>query len=1242
MDDSNLGRILKWGLGATGLSAVAAAFVFPHPYGLLVAGAILLLFLLLFGGYYLWQRRRARSQSKQFASALEAQTAAAPKSISDPNQRASLDSVRQKFQTGLQQFKSRGKDIYKLPWYVIIGESGSGKTEAIRHSGIEFPSGLQDQLQGSGGTVNMDWWFTNRGIILDTAGSMLFNEARAGESPEWREFLKLLKRARPHCPINGLFLVLSVESLIKDSADKIAQKASRLAQQLDLIQRTLDVRFPVYLLVTKCDLLIGFREFFDNIEDPLLQHQMFGWSNPEPLDAHFRPDLIEQNLGSVAGRLRRRRLALIREVVGSSGRGDTEKFFATTTRSTTTGPTRKLDEVDGLFALPESVMRLAPRLRRYLETVFVAGEWSAKPVFLRGIYFTSSMREGKALDEAIALATGLSLDQLPEERNWEKNRAFFLCDLFKEKVFRESGLVTRATNTLKLLRQRQLAIFGTAGLALLLLLVFAGFAYRGLRRSVLAEKTYWQVGAGNWTNGLWSPALVSDTPVEGFRFAYGGTNPVPGLGNLSLLDYQRRLRQVAEKPLAISWIFKPMAWMNAGSVKDRAAAQRVIFEGSILKPLVLNTRAKMRQAVPSAASLARHREALISLMELEADGLTARENGGALADPAATSRYLHSFLSYLTDEDARLDTNLVNVFAWTYSKEALRQSDGVWPPKNLLGGSSLASNPAIDAGLKNFQTASRREQSSIDQQLKLVDTLADKLNAYYSQELAWLTNATADSCTALSQNVAGPKAEVDAAWKALEAATNFAAGPVTSLAARYGAMATAATNASASVFSAPIGKILIRLSRLPPEQSSGLFNEIKSSVDALAGQAAEPVLKSYNDRRMFLSTLDANCVAPSTNSSEASCQVRWMLYTNACDIVAHPTVAEDSDIGNEWKRFTSLQDKANRFQTNVSLYAGPLAPTVSAACSRIAGDAVQRLQQQFVQTYVVQAAKKLSDLKATSPWTVAAISDAGQWLGRIGRDLEAGGRLGDQQTRLDPVRKALDAGRESMLKSMDSDLSGSLGFPAALNAAQVGTAGQIAALRQILDELLKALQDPVWQADKSGALDALRANCSRTADVVRSLVKPDGTPAEFALYFVPPTDASSPNDKAIPTVFRVADLSSGRIKATIADLSKARSDDESSCSFGKLSMDGGLRLVFHHLSDADPKKDPEVVGVNYENWALIRLIQSGKAERGEDGAKWTFRVPLPLREGTTGDLIFEARLDPKLPLPKPDNWPKIK
>ena len=175
----------------------------------------------------------------------------------------------------------------------------------------------------------------------------------------------------------------------------------------------------------------------------------------------------------------------------------------------------------------------------------MAGEFSPKPVFLRGIYFTSSMREGKALDEAIAYATGLSLDQLPEDRSWDKNRAFFLRDLFHEKVFRESGLVTRATNTLQLLRQRKMAIFGTAAAALLVLLVFAAFAFGSLKKSVLKEASFWKAGAANWNQGAWTPIV---NPAGFTHFAYAGTNPVPQMDWLDLIQYHAQLAQIAEKP----------------------------------------------------------------------------------------------------------------------------------------------------------------------------------------------------------------------------------------------------------------------------------------------------------------------------------------------------------------------------------------------------------------------------------------------------------------------------------------------------------------------------------------------------------------------------------------------------------------------------------------------------------------------------------------------------------------------
>src|SRR6185503_876868 len=125
-------------------------------------------------------------------------------------------------------------------------------------------------------------------------------------------------------------------------------------------------------------------------------------SNPEQLDTPFRPEQVDQHLETVLKRLRRRRLGLLRDPIPE------------------TPSARRTDEVDSSFALPNSLSLIAPRLRRYLETIFVAGEWSSKPLFLRGIYFTSSMREGSALDQELAKAIGISVDELPAGQTWER------------------------------------------------------------------------------------------------------------------------------------------------------------------------------------------------------------------------------------------------------------------------------------------------------------------------------------------------------------------------------------------------------------------------------------------------------------------------------------------------------------------------------------------------------------------------------------------------------------------------------------------------------------------------------------------------------------------------------------------------------------------------------------------------------------------------------------------------------
>lgn len=543
---------------------------------------------------------------------------------------------------------------------------------------------MQDEFQGVGGTINMNWWFTNQAVLLDTAGRLMFEEVKPGETSEWKEFLTLLKKNRPTCPINGLFLVIPSDSLIKDSADAIQKKAGKIAQQLDVIQRVLDVRFPVFVVVTKCDKINGFREFFDGLTDPLLQHQMVGWSNPDPLDEPFKPEMVDKHLEQVASRLRRRRLGLLRDPVPENAEG------------------RRTDEVDSLYAFPHSLEMLSSRLHSYLATIFIAGEWSAKPLFLRGIYFSSSMREGAALDAELAEAIGVGVDELPEGKVWERERAYFLRDLFIEKVFREKGLVTRATNTKRMLRGQQIALYGFGFISLAVFAAVAWFAVGNLRSSVKDQGDYWTVvkNAG-WEQKFWRQSIVPMLGDGSFTSSIQTNTFLVDNKPVTLGQFHWKLAELARKPLKQNWMFPHLA--ESYNQKSRRA-QRIVFEDGVVRPLLEATRRKMTRADGSASAYGEP-DALAMLIQFEADILSrgTGTNTGELSREGAT-KFLSGFENYIAGQEMAMDTNLVTVMASTYSTND--SGKGLWAPSWLSGGqpgtNTLAVNAGINAGLELF------------------------------------------------------------------------------------------------------------------------------------------------------------------------------------------------------------------------------------------------------------------------------------------------------------------------------------------------------------------------------------------------------------------------------------------------------------------------------------------------------------------------------------------------------------
>jgi len=577
-----LGVLLLAGGGSLSMLMYVLWRFFGRAMWIVMLGVVFVVLLVV--GFRALVKRMRRRKAAPMEKDIVAQSAAAPQAVSAASRRAALDDLRRNFEEGIAKFRAAGKDLYSVPWYVIVGEPGSGKTEAIRHSCIGFPPGLHDPLQGAGGTINMNWWFTTHGVILDTAGRLMFEEVPPGTTSEWQEFLRLLKAYRYNCPINGLLLVIPADTLITDTANEIKRKANRIAEQLHQIQRVLEVRFPVFVIITKCDLLNGFREFFEDVTDPDLQQQILGWSNPAPLDEPFDPEKVSEHLEAVCQRLRRRRLTLLLDPV-----------------HTENPEGRRLDQVDALYALPQSIARLAPRLRHYLDHVFAGGEWTGKPLFLRGIYFTSSMREGNPLDEELAEALGVPVTSLPEVREWDKERSYFLRDVFIQKVFKESGLVTRAAHAGRLRRRRKVMVLAAGFASVLALAIFTWFGAASLRRSIGIHRDYWLAAAqdANWKKvpgqdvDYWRP-IVAPAFQGTSAYVYVGDSPVAvGQESVPLIQFHRRLVELSAQPIRIPWVFL-LARIGADISGSRREALRMIVERSILRPLLDAARSRLR------------------------------------------------------------------------------------------------------------------------------------------------------------------------------------------------------------------------------------------------------------------------------------------------------------------------------------------------------------------------------------------------------------------------------------------------------------------------------------------------------------------------------------------------------------------------------------------------------------------------------------------------------------------------
>ena len=335
--------------------------------------------------------------------------------------------------------------LYNLPWYVFIGAPGAGKTTALVNSGLRFP--LADRLgreavRGVGGTRNCDWWFTDEAVFLDTAGRYTTQQSdRDVDAAAWRSFLELLKKSRPRRPINGVLVTISIGDLLQPSAPERDAHAQALRTRVQELYQTLGLRIPVYVLVTKSDLLAGFSEFFSTFGKEE-RAQAWGFALP-----YGKEGLDPEPISAELQRLERRLYDRLPE------RLEEER-----------DPTRRAL----LYGFPQQFAMLRDRLVQFVENAFAPTKLEAK-LIIRGVYFTSGTQEGSPIDRVMgALARGFGLERRLLPAQHATGRSYFLTRFLREVVFQEAGL---AGFDLRWERRRQWIQTGAVAACGLLLLL---------------------------------------------------------------------------------------------------------------------------------------------------------------------------------------------------------------------------------------------------------------------------------------------------------------------------------------------------------------------------------------------------------------------------------------------------------------------------------------------------------------------------------------------------------------------------------------------------------------------------------------------------------------------------------------------------------------------------------------------------------------------------------------------------
>lgn len=380
--------------------AVIAVFLLlgkPLEQALVVVGVLFALWLM----YVVIRKLIIRARAKQQVQRVLQEEDTSSTSDLGMSEKTLLKELRTNWQTSLKalkksQLKLRGDPLYVLPWFMVFGKPSSGKSTSLRSAKLLSPK-IDFPEHADGSTLNLEWWLYEEAIVIDTAGRYAVPDVEKRDRQEWRSVLRMLATHKQKEPISGLVIVIAADRLLNNSDDLLLEEGRQLRASISDLMGSLEAKPPVYLMITKCDLIPGFSEWCDYLPADALRQPM-GYLNEE--EGGTLDEIIDTSLDVVLARMKELRLLMLERSHNTS---------------------------DCLLTLPVEMEKLRTGLHIFSNTALKENVYQETPRF-RGMYFSSSIRDGVKPEDSETGVTGAFLQQfytriLPSDRGMTDNLA---------------------------------------------------------------------------------------------------------------------------------------------------------------------------------------------------------------------------------------------------------------------------------------------------------------------------------------------------------------------------------------------------------------------------------------------------------------------------------------------------------------------------------------------------------------------------------------------------------------------------------------------------------------------------------------------------------------------------------------------------------------------------------------------------------------------------------------------------